>query len=65
MGESVGYAVRADAAMSKDKTQLSFVTPGLLLRRLGSDPTLAKYTHVIIDEVGCCCCCSWSKCLCK
>ena len=32
-------------------TQLSFVTPGLLLRRLGSDPTLQRYTHVLIDEV--------------
>lgn len=47
VGHTVGYAVRADAALG---SQLSFVTPGLLLRRLATDPTLSKFTHVIIDE---------------
>lgn len=44
----MGYAVRAKQMSGK---QLNFVTPGLLLRRLGSDPTLSKYNVVIIDEV--------------
>jgi HrpA-like RNA helicase len=53
-GGTVGYAVRGDAsehARGGPPTQLSFVTPGLLLRRLGSDPSLQRYSHVLIDEV--------------
>jgi ATP-dependent helicase HrpB len=48
IGTSVGYAVRAKQV---NGYQMNFVTPGLLLRRLGSDPTLSKYNVVIIDEV--------------
>jgi len=48
VGRSVGYAVRAASANGR---QLNFVTPGLLLRRLGSDPSLSKYNIIIIDEV--------------
>ncbi len=50
LGKVVGFAVRSESSMSAT-TQLSFVTPGLLLRRLASDPQLERYTHVIIDEV--------------
>lgn len=46
----MGYQVRLDAASSKD-TQLIFLTPGVLLRKLQSSPTLAEYSHIIIDEV--------------
>ena len=46
----MGYAVRADASLGR-ATQLSFVTPGLLLRRLSSDPLLENYSHVIMDEI--------------
>ena len=30
--------------------QVLFVTPGVLLRKLQSDPTLEEFSHVIIDE---------------
>lgn len=50
VGRLVGYQVRLDAASSKD-TQLIFLTPGILLRKLQSSPNLAEYTHIIIDEV--------------
>jgi HrpA-like RNA helicase len=50
LGQTVGFAVRSESSLSA-ATQLSFVTPGLLLRRLSSDPSLERYTHVIIDEV--------------
>lgn len=46
----VGYQVRLEAASSKD-TQLIFLTPGILLRKLQSSPMLSEYTHIIIDEV--------------
>ena len=46
----IGYQVRLEAAISHN-TQLQFVTPGILLRKLQSSPTLHEYTHVILDEV--------------
>jgi ATP-dependent RNA helicase DHX36 len=50
VGGLIGYQVRLDGAMSKD-TQLIFLTPGILLRKLQSSPKLSEYTHIIIDEV--------------
>ena len=50
LGTLIGYQVRLEAAASKD-TQLLFVTPGILLRRLQSSPQLEEFTHIVIDEV--------------
>ena len=50
VGQVVGYNVRLDAATSPS-TQLVFVTPGILLRKFQSSPTLEEYTHIIIDEI--------------
>eukprot|EP00980_Cylindrotheca_fusiformis_P005044 scaffold1069_cov143-Cylindrotheca_fusiformis.AAC.2 len=50
IGGLIGYQVRLDSAASKD-TQLIFLTPGVLLRKLQSSPQLSEYTHIIIDEV--------------
>lgn len=50
VGSLVGYQVRLESASSKD-TQLLFLTPGVLLRKLQSSPMLSEYTHIIIDEV--------------
>uniref|UniRef100_A0A1I8BCP8 RNA helicase n=1 Tax=Meloidogyne hapla TaxID=6305 RepID=A0A1I8BCP8_MELHA len=49
LGAEVGYAVRFDECIS-DKTKIKFVTDGLLLRELMSDPLLEAYSVVIIDE---------------
>jgi hypothetical protein len=50
IGGMVGYQVRLESATSRD-TQLLFLTPGVLLRKLQSSPTLAEFTYVIIDEI--------------
>jgi hypothetical protein len=50
VGSLVGYQVRLETASSRD-TQLLFLTPGVLLRKLQSSPMLMEYTHIIIDEV--------------
>jgi len=50
LGETVGYAVGLDSDVSA-KTRLTFLTPGVLLGRMGSDPTLKNVTHVVMDEV--------------
>jgi ATP-dependent RNA helicase DHX29 len=49
-GAVVGYSVRFDSA-TNSTTRLEFCTTGILLRRLSSDPSLAKLSHVIVDEV--------------
>ena len=49
-GGVVGYQVRLESEVSSS-TQCFFLTPGILLRRLLSDPLLSEFTHIIIDEI--------------
>lgn len=48
-GETVGYRMRGDAAVSK-KTRIEVVTEGILTRMIQSDPTLPGIGAVIFDE---------------
>ncbi|ORY36563.1 P-loop containing nucleoside triphosphate hydrolase protein [Rhizoclosmatium globosum] len=50
VGESIGYSIRGENVRSPS-TRLIFATTGILLRMLQGDPSLAKVTHVIVDEV--------------
>ena len=49
-GQTIGYQVRFESSFSS-RTRLLFATPGVLLRKLGSDPDLVSYTHFLLDEV--------------
>src|SRR5215472_6231528 len=49
LGVTAGYAVRFESKISK-ATRLRFVTEGLLLRRLQSDPHLKGIAAVVLDE---------------
>lgn len=49
-GGQVGFKVRLESNQN-ERTQLLFMTPGVLLRQLQSDPWLQTYTHIIMDEV--------------
>ncbi len=49
LGGEVGYQVRHDRKVSK-RTRIRFVTDGILLRRLVSDPFLEGIGAVILDE---------------
>lgn len=49
IGTTVGYNIRFESESSRS-TQVLFVTPGVLLRKLHHDPLLREYTHVLIDE---------------
>ena len=49
-GGLVGYRIRGESKTSA-RTALSFVTVGVLLREAEADPSLAGYTHVLVDEV--------------
>ncbi|CAH1994905.1 unnamed protein product [Acanthoscelides obtectus] len=48
-GDMVGYAVRFDAC--KNKPKIKYMTEGILLRELMSDPLLKSYSAIMLDEV--------------
>jgi hypothetical protein len=50
-GSQVAYSIRFDSTRTAS-TRILFLTEGVLLRQLGSDPTLAQYDVIIVDEVG-------------
>ena len=50
LGEGVGYQIRLENKTCA-ATRLSFLTTGILLRRLSGDPSLAGVTHLLVDEV--------------
>ncbi|NOY93545.1 MAG: ATP-dependent RNA helicase, partial [Deltaproteobacteria bacterium] len=50
VGERVGYAVRFERRAGK-RTRLLFVTVGVLLRRLMSEPDLPGVAAVVLDEI--------------
>ena len=49
-GSYVGYSVRFDTKASP-KTNIKFVTDGMLLREILADPMLTNYNVVILDEI--------------
>jgi HrpA-like RNA helicase len=49
VGNIIGYNIRMEHRYTRS-TQCLFVTPGVLLRKIASDPTLLEFSHVIIDE---------------
>ncbi|KYG47320.1 hypothetical protein M433DRAFT_133072 [Acidomyces richmondensis BFW] len=59
VGDEVGYAIRGESKQQPARTKITFVTTGILLRRLqtsgGSTDdvvrSLADVSHVVIDEV--------------
>lgn len=50
LGGAVGFTVRGERTVGRD-TQLEVLTPGVLLRRLISDPSLENVGAVILDEI--------------
>lgn len=49
IGTTVGYAVRFDER-SGPETKIKYLTDGMLVRELLSDPLLSKYSVIIVDE---------------
>jgi len=50
LGDEVGFAVRFDSRCDQSRTRLKFVTDGLLIREMMSDPLLSKYSVIMLDE---------------
>jgi ATP-dependent helicase HrpB len=49
IGKEVGYNVRFED-QTTEGTQLTFMTDGILLRKIQEDPLLSKYSVVMVDE---------------
>ena len=49
LGKTVGFAVRFQDKTTKD-TRIKYMTDGLLLRELLTDPLLTRYSVIILDE---------------
>ncbi|CAI9101236.1 OLC1v1038510C2 [Oldenlandia corymbosa var. corymbosa] len=49
LGHEVGYSIRFEDRTS-DRTVLKYMTDGMLLRELQSEPDLASYSVVMVDE---------------
>ena len=49
LGKVVGYAVRFDEK-SSPHTRIKYMTDGMIMRELMSDPSLSRYSVVIVDE---------------
>jgi len=50
LGDEVGFAVRFDSRCDPSATRLKFVTDGLLVREMMSDPLLSQYSVIMLDE---------------
>ena len=48
-GEEVGYSIRFED-LTSEKTQIKFLTDGLLLREALADPLLSRYSVIMVDE---------------
>ncbi|KAF2239043.1 P-loop containing nucleoside triphosphate hydrolase protein [Viridothelium virens] len=59
VGDEVGYSIRGESRMTQGRTRITFVTTGVLLRRLQTSggrtddvvDALANVSHVVVDEV--------------
>ena len=49
LGEQVGYSIRFDD-MTSESTILKYMTDGMLLREATMDPSLSRYSVIILDE---------------
>jgi pre-mRNA-splicing factor ATP-dependent RNA helicase DHX15/PRP43 len=49
LGQEVGYTIRFEDKTSQ-RTQLKYLTDGMLLREAMNDPLLSRYGVVILDE---------------
>ncbi|KAG8894315.1 DEAH-box ATP-dependent RNA helicase prp43, partial [Tulasnella sp. 417] len=50
LGKQVGYTIRFEDMTESGTTFLKYMTDGMLLREAMNDPTLSRYSTVILDE---------------
>lgn len=50
LGEDVGYTIRFEDVSNPETTRIKYMTDGMLLREILSDPLLTRYSVIIVDE---------------
>eukprot|EP01083_Nonionella_stella_P037306 101693_1 len=50
LGEEVGYSIRFDQCYDGSRTKIKYLTDGMLLREMMSDPLLSSYSVIMLDE---------------
>jgi pre-mRNA-splicing factor ATP-dependent RNA helicase DHX15/PRP43 len=50
LGKQVGYSIRFEDMTENGTTFLKYMTDGMLLREAMNDPTLERYSTIILDE---------------
>jgi HrpA-like RNA helicase len=50
LGKQVGYSIRFEDMTEQGTTFLKYMTDGMLLREAMNDPTLERYSTIILDE---------------
>lgn len=50
LGDEIGYHVRFDNCSDPKTTAVMFLTDGMLVREIMSDPLLSKYSVIMLDE---------------
>ncbi|KAK6631984.1 hypothetical protein RUM44_007014 [Polyplax serrata] len=51
LGSTVGYTIRFDDCTTPSETKVKYMTEGILIREMLSDPLLSHYSVIILDEV--------------
>uniref|UniRef100_A0A8D8SM24 RNA helicase n=1 Tax=Cacopsylla melanoneura TaxID=428564 RepID=A0A8D8SM24_9HEMI len=51
LGHIVGYTIRFDDCTTEDVTKIKYMTEGILMREMMTDPLLRKYAVIMLDEV--------------
>jgi ATP-dependent RNA helicase DDX35 len=46
----VGYSVRFDECCNRESTKIKYMTDGMLIREMMTDPLLTRYSVVMLDE---------------
>eukprot|EP00960_Hanusia_phi_P038803 753607-Hanusia_phi.AAC.3 len=50
LGKECGYSIRFDNMTDHFRTRVKFMTDGILLREMMSDPLLSRYSVIMVDE---------------
>nr|CAI5848255.1 unnamed protein product [Callosobruchus analis] len=51
LGQSVGYQIRLEKKLPRDRCCINFCTTGVVLKQMESDPSLGGVSHIILDEI--------------
>ncbi|KAF5288763.1 hypothetical protein FQA39_LY15254 [Lamprigera yunnana] len=51
LGAAVGYQIRLEKVLPRDRGSIVFCTTGVVLRQMEGDPYLSNISHVILDEI--------------